>query len=56
MKKHKIEKATKVLTRVHPGEDVEKEVKEIQVAVEQRQKRVFWDVLKAFFTWTVIER
>lgn len=56
VKRHKIEKASQVLSTVHPGEDIEREVKEIQAAVERRQRRVIWDILRAFFTWTVIER
>ncbi len=56
VKTHKIDKAIKVLASMHPGEDVESEVKEIQAALERTQKWAVWDLLRAFFTWTVIER
>ena len=60
VKKHKDQRAARVLARMHyadeTGDKVKEELREIQDAVEREGKDTTRDKLKTLFTWKVIHR
>ncbi len=58
MRKGKVAKAKKIITRVHPTnvKKVEDEIQEMEEMVKAAAGRKFWDALKELFHWRVLNR
>lgn len=58
MKKHKTQRAARVLARAHQTDEqgIQEELKEIAEAVEKLKQHTFREVLRMLFKWTIVYR